>query len=70
MKAKPDLDPATLRWVADELDKRRRRWERWLDPEVRSEIIVHWEGGAHALKLAAAGMRARATRIERKRGRA
>lgn len=65
----PDLDPATLRWVADELDKRRGLWERWLEPEVRSELMVHWEGGAHALKLAAAGMRNRATRIERKRGR-
>jgi hypothetical protein len=66
----PDLDPATLRWVADELTARAKKWAKWSAETVTAALHRRdeWSGGAEAMRTHAKRLRACATRIELKRG--
>lgn len=66
----PDLDPATLRWVATGLMARAKKWAKW-SAETHTAALHRrdeWSGGAEAMRTHAKTLRARPTRIERKRG--
>jgi hypothetical protein len=64
-KPTPTLDPATLRWVADELDREARIYRRWAgdttDADSRDAFLVR-DG---LLTRYVRRLRARATRTER-----
>jgi hypothetical protein len=69
-----DLDPATLRWVADELERDGgEHWRsaiKWRMPERGDHDQAEWHEGVFRVLLGhVKRLRNRATRIERKWGR-